>query len=86
METKWRAKGRIDFLKDREMRTIRRLKKLVWKRVLSGVPQGSVLTLIMFVVYANYISENMDSYISLFADNAKLMKRIKRKEDFKVLQ
>ncbi len=40
----------------------------------------------MFMVYINDIVEEVNSYINLFADDAKLLRRIKRKEDCEMLQ
>ena len=40
----------------------------------SGLPQGSVLALIMFLVYVNDMTAGVSSYISLFTDDAKKMK------------
>ena len=48
--------------------------KSEWREVISGVPQGSVLAPIMFLVYLNDMTEGENSYISLFADDAKKMK------------
>ena len=49
-------------------------------RVKSGVPQGSVLTPIMFLVYVNDMTERISTYLSLFADDAKLLMEIKKPE------
>ena len=70
----------VDFLKDREMRTILRDKETIWKSVSGGVQLGSVLAPIILVVYVNDISENIDSYSTLFAYDTKLMRRMKRKK------
>ena len=43
-----------------------------WRKVICGVPQGSVLAPIMFLVYVNDMT-GINSYISLFADDAKEM-------------
>ncbi len=63
-----------DFFKGRKMRTILRGKYSSWKEVTSGVPQGSVLAPIMFLVYINDINVNIgnDSYMNMFADDAKI--------------
>ena len=38
-------------------------------RLMSGVPQGTVLSPLMFLLYINDISENLTSHIRLFADD-----------------
>ena len=75
-----------DFLNGREMRTVIRGRKSTWKEVTSGVPQGSVLAPLLFAVYVNDMMEGVSSYISLFADDAKLMRRVNAREDCEALQ
>ena len=43
-----------------------------WKWILSGVPQGSVLGPLLFVVYINDIDEQIVSKIVKFADDTKI--------------
>ncbi len=60
------------------MRTTLRGQFSTWKEVTSGVPQGSVLAPIMFLVYINAIKDNIgnESYMNMFADDEKIQKKI----------
>ena len=71
-----------DFLSNRKMRTVLRGRYSSWLEITSGVPQGSVLAPIMFMIYINDLQEKVDenSYINMFADDAKIQ-RIVVKED-----
>ena len=75
-----------DFLVGREMRTVIRDQPSEWSKVTSGVPQGSVLAPAMFAVYINDMVENVSSYVSLFADDAKLLRKVRDSEDCRELQ
>ena len=75
-----------DFLTGREMRTVIRDRKSAWSEVTSGVPQGSVLAPLLFAVYINDMTKGVNSYMSLFVDDAKLMRKITKKEDCEALQ
>ena len=68
-----------DFLKNREMRTVIRLKKKICleKCFLSGVPQGTVLAPVIFAVYVNDMTKRINSYNNLSADDAKECTKIK---------
>ena len=75
-----------DYLKGREMRTVVKAEKSEWREVNNGVPQGSVLALIIFLVYVNDMTEGVSSYIILFADDAKLLRKIRNHKDCEELQ
>ena len=57
-----------------------------WLPVHSGVPQGTVLGPILFVLYINDLVENLESGVSLFADDAKLYREVKDHSDVEALQ
>ena len=56
------------------------------KSVLSGIPQGSVLGPVLFIIYINDILDNIDSEGFLFADDTKIFRSITSKEDAMALQ
>ena len=47
-----------------------------WFPVDSGVPQGSVLGSLLFILYANDIPDLVDSNIKMFADDIKIYSQI----------
>ena len=51
------------------MRTVIKDQKWEWCSVKSGVTQGSVLAPVMFLVCVNDMTEGVNSYMSLFADD-----------------
>ncbi len=54
--------------------------------VSSGVPQGTVLGPILFLIYINDLGQDINCQIRLFADDCILYKEIKSLEDTKTLQ
>ena len=57
-----------------------------WAPVLSGVPQGTVLGPLLFSLYINDITEDIDSELRLFADDCVCYREIKDTEDTVKLQ
>ena len=54
--------------------------------VLSGVPQGTVLGPLLFLIFINDISEDLESIVRLFADDCVLYREIKSQADVEALQ
>lgn len=75
------------FLCGRKQRVIVNGERSEMKEVISGVPQGSVLGPLLFVIYVNDLVEEIhNSSVFLYADDTKLFKEIKNKEDCEALQ
>ena len=47
-----------------------------WEPILSGVPQGSVLGPLLFLVYINDLTQNISANIKLFADDSSLFIKV----------
>lgn len=57
-----------------------------WRPVISGVPQGSVLGPIMFLIYINDLDNGVTNWILKFADDTKLFGRASSPEGVATLQ
>ena len=57
-----------------------------WTAVSSGVPQGSVLGPLLFVIYINYLDLGLSSKVSKFADDTKLGINAANPESVRALQ
>ena len=57
-----------------------------WARILSGVPQGSVLGPVLFVCFINDMPEAVRSVIYLYADDIQIFREVNSEEDTIALQ
>ena len=56
------------------------------KSVLNGIPRGSVLRPLLFLIYINGLDDNITSNILKFADDTKVFKKVNTDGDKKKLQ
>ena len=66
-----------DFLDNRTQRVILNGQYSSWAKVEAGVPQGSILGLLLFLIYINDLSDNLAWTPKLFADNTSLFSVVK---------
>ena len=76
------------YLSDRYQRVALQGTYSDWLQVLSGVPQGSILGPLLFLVYIDYISQCIkhDSKVAIFVNDSKLFKIIEKPSDKLSLQ
>ena len=72
------------FLEDRKQRVVVNGKYSSWRDVTSGIPQGSVLEPLLFVLYINDLPDTAISQVFLFADDTKLYRQIRNDSDHKI--
>ena len=74
------------FLIGRKQRVVVNGKESSWASVVSGIPQGSVLGPILFVIYINDLPDNLRGHVEMFADDTKVYAHIKDPQDGDILQ
>ena len=75
-----------NFLLDRKQRVVISGEASSWRDVLSGIPQGSVLSPVLFICYENDMPETVQSMIRMFADDTKVFAQSNTKEQCQNLQ
>lgn len=65
-----------NFLIERKQRVVLNGKTSEWKSLNSGVPQGSVLGPLLFLLYINDLTENINSRMKLFADDSSIFIKV----------
>ena len=84
-------KGRLgrwihSFLSDRKQRVVVRGHRAGSSKVVSGVPQGSVLGPILFLAYISDIGNNIRANMKIYLDDSKAKDKIETEEDVETLQ
>ena len=85
------VKGKVllwiqDFLTDRQQQVVIGSSESSWGKVTSGVPQGSVLGPILFLLYVNELPSIVNCDITMFADDTKIYRTLRSSSDVQVLQ
>ena len=75
-----------DWLSGRKQRVVVEGEESSWRPVISGVPQGSVLGPILFLIYINDLENEIGGNILKFADDTKMFRRVESQEDRHQLQ
>ena len=75
-----------DFMEDITQEIVDNVSKSECRIVKSGVPQGSVLGQLLFVIYIDNIESQITSSIQLFADDSALYRPIYSESDSLTLQ
>ena len=74
------------FLKDRQQRVVLNKSESSWNKVYSGVPQGSVLGPILFLLYVNDLPNYIKSSCKIFADDTKIYSKVDNNSDAERIQ
>ena len=75
-----------DYLHERTQTVLVNGEKSYTAPVLSGIPQGTCLGPLLFVIYINDLLDEIDSDGFLFADDTKIFRKIASQEDSSILQ
>ena len=74
------------FISNRWQKVAVNCKESNWHDVTSGIPQGSVLGCLLFVLYINYLPDLTKSNTFLFADDIEIFRPIMNRDDQTILQ
>ena len=66
-----------NYLKNRNQRVVLNGLNSSWKKILAGVPQGSVLGPLLFLIYINDLPHDISSVCKMFADDTSLFLKVK---------
>ena len=66
-----------NYLTGRQQRVVLNGQNSSWKNILAGVPQGSVLGPLLFLIYINDLPNGIESICKIFADDTSLFSKVK---------
>ena len=70
-----------DWLRNRRQRVCIKGKQSTWEEVWSGVPQGSVLGPLLFLIFINDLEDNTSGNVLKFADDTKIFRQVRDVQD-----
>ena len=87
----YHIKGKVytwikEFLTGRQQRVVVNNTQSAEEAVISGVPQGSVLGPVLFLIFINDLPESIDASVRIFADDTKIFNKIDNRNDQTKLQ
>ena len=65
-----------NYLESREQRVVLNGQTFEWRKIISGVPQGTVLGPLLFLIYINDFSDGINSLCEIFADDTSLFSKV----------
>ena len=65
-----------NYLKNHEQRVVLNGQTSDWRKIKSGVPQGSVLGPLLFLIYINDLPDGISSICKIFADDTSLFSKV----------
>ena len=66
-----------NYLTGRQQRVVLNGQNSSWKNILTGIPQGSVLGPLLFLIYINDLPNGIESICKIFADDTSLFSEVK---------
>lgn len=76
----------VSYLSDRTQRVVLNGKTSEWTSVISGTPEGGILSPLLFSLYVNDLPSVIESHSLMYADDLKLFRRVRSHNDCTLLQ
>ena len=64
------------YLENREQRVVLNGQTSEWRKIMSGIPQGSVLGPLLSLIYINDLTDGINSLCKIFADDTSLFSKV----------